>query len=91
MRSLRTHHDSLTLVAGNDYSQRTGFIGDGEGETVLTIEAGITIYGPKDPGSPGTLIITHGSRIEANGTAAHLSCSPPINSKAKRLVVTGAG
>ena len=61
---------SLTLVAGNDYLLNGPvFIGDGEGETVLTIEAGITIYGLKDPGSPGTLIITRGSRIEANGTA----------------------
>ena len=60
----------LTLNAGKDYILNGPvFIGDGAAETVLTIEAGVTLYGLKDPGSPGTLIIDQASRIEANGTA----------------------
>ncbi len=61
---------SLTLTADKSYLLNGPvFIGDGESETVLTIEAGTTIYGLKDPGAPGTLIIDRGSKIEANGTA----------------------
>jgi hypothetical protein len=61
---------SLTLTADKPYLlSGPVFIGDGDSETVLNIEAGTTIYGLKDPGSPGTLIIDRGSRIEAVGTA----------------------
>ncbi|MEE2757422.1 MAG: hypothetical protein VYA30_12275 [Myxococcota bacterium] len=60
----------LTLTANNQYIlSGPVFIGDGTAETVLTIEPGTTIYGIKDPGSPGTLIIDRGSKIEAVGTA----------------------
>jgi len=60
----------LTLTAGQDYLLNGPvFVGNGENEIVLTIEAGVLIYGIKDPGSPGTLIVKRGSRIEANGTA----------------------
>ena len=60
---------SLTLTADKDYLLNGPvFIGDGTAETVLTIEAGTTIYGLKDPGAPGTLIVDRGSKLEANGT-----------------------
>jgi hypothetical protein len=60
--------EDLTLTAEFDWLLRGGvFIGDDETETVLTIEAGTTIYG--ESSTDGMLVIRRGSKIMAEGTA----------------------
>lgn len=60
--------DDLTLTADNVYLLRGGvFIGDDENETILSIEAGTTIYG--ESSTDGMLIVRRGSKIYAEGTA----------------------
>jgi hypothetical protein len=57
----------LTLTADNEYLlDGPVFVGNDTDETVLTIEAGVTVYG----GDGSFLLIQRGSKIEANGTAA---------------------
>lgn len=59
---------NMTLTADNEYLLRGGvFIGNGTNETILTIEAGTTIYG--ESSTQGMLVINRGSRIMAEGTA----------------------
>lgn len=58
---------SMTLVAGNKYILK-GCVYVGSGAT-LTIPAGTIIMGEK--ASKGTLIITRGARIDAQGTASN--------------------
>jgi hypothetical protein len=60
--------EDTTLYAACPYVLRGGVIvGDDTNETVLTIQAGTTIYG--EAASDGFLVIRRGSKIEANGTA----------------------
>ena len=60
--------EDITLTADKQYLLRGGvFIGDDEAETVLTIEAGTTIYG--ESSTDGMLSIRRNSRIIAEGTA----------------------
>ncbi len=60
--------EDLTLTADVQWLLRGGvFIGDDINETVLTIEPGTTIYG--ESSTDGMLVVTRGSRIEADGTA----------------------
>ncbi len=60
--------DDWTIPAGVPYLLRAGvFIGDDENETVLTIDAGATIFG--ESSTDGMLVITRNSKIEALGTA----------------------
>ena len=60
--------EDTTLYAACQYLLRGGVIvGDDTNETVLTIEAGTTIYG--EAASDAFLVIRRGSKIEANGTA----------------------
>jgi len=59
----------LTLTADKDWLLRGGvFIGDDVNETVLTVEAGTTVYG--ETSTNGMLVVTRGSKIMAEGTAA---------------------
>lgn len=59
---------SLTLTPNKQYLLRGGvFIGDDSAETVLTIEAGTTLFG--ETASKGMLVIRRGSKIMADGTA----------------------
>ncbi|MCO4773297.1 MAG: hypothetical protein KDA24_24900 [Deltaproteobacteria bacterium] len=61
--------ENWTIPAGVPYLLRAGVtIGDDTSETVLTIEAGATIFG--ESATDGLLVIARNSRIEANGTAA---------------------
>lgn len=53
------------------------FIGDDAAETVLTIDAGVTVYG----GDGAFLLIQRGSKIEAEGTAA----APIVFTSAKEV------
>ncbi|MBN2715902.1 MAG: hypothetical protein JXX14_08600 [Deltaproteobacteria bacterium] len=56
-------------TAGYSYLLRGGvFVGDDINETVLTIDAGVTVYGVVS--TQGMLVITRGSKIVAEGTAA---------------------
>lgn len=60
--------EDVTLTADNQYLLRGGvFIGDDETQTVLTIEAGTTIYG--ETSTDGMLVIRRHSQIMAQGTA----------------------
>ncbi len=60
--------DNWTIPAGVPYVLRAGvFIGDDENETVLTIDAGATIFG--ESATDGMLVIRRNSKIIANGTA----------------------
>jgi hypothetical protein len=58
---------NLTLTAGNEYLLAGPvWVGNDTAETILTIEAGVTIYG----GDGSFLLIQRHSKIQANGTAA---------------------
>jgi len=60
--------ESLTLTADTAWLLRGGvFIGDDANETVLTIEPGTVVYG--ESSTRGMLVVTRGSKIEAEGTA----------------------
>jgi len=60
--------EDLTLTADNQYLLRGGvFVGDDSNETILTIEAGTTIYG--ETSTDGMLVIRRYSKIYAEGTA----------------------
>ncbi|MCO4748280.1 MAG: hypothetical protein KC912_26030 [Proteobacteria bacterium] len=60
--------EDLTLTADVAWLLRGGvFIGDDENETVLTIEAGTTVYG--ESSTDGMLVVRRHSKLEANGTA----------------------
>lgn len=60
--------ENWTIPAGVPYLLRAGVtVGDDASETVLTIEAGATIFG--ESATDGLLVIARNSRIEANGTA----------------------
>jgi len=59
--------ESLTLTADKKWLLRGGvFIGDDVNQTVLTIEAGTTVYG--ETSTNGMLVIRRGSKIVAEGT-----------------------
>jgi hypothetical protein len=59
--------DDMTLTNDEEYLLRGGvFVGDDVNETVLTIEAGTTIYG--EASTWGMLVIRRNSRIIAEGT-----------------------
>lgn len=61
--------ENLTLTKDKDWLLRGGvFIGDDVNETVLTVEAGTTVYG--ETSTQGMLVIRRGSKIIAEGTAA---------------------
>ncbi len=63
-----TYTEDLTLTADVDWVLRGGvFIGDDVNSTVLTIEAGTTIYG--ESATDGMLVIRRNAQIVANGTA----------------------
>lgn len=56
------------LTPDKEYLLRGGvFVGDDVAETVLTIDAGVTLYG--ETSSKGMLVIRRGSKIIAEGTA----------------------
>ena len=60
--------EDLHLTADNIYLLRGGvYIGDDVGETTLTIDAGVKIYG--ESSSDGMLVVTRNSKIIAEGTA----------------------
>lgn len=60
--------EDLTLEAKNQYLLRGGvFIGDDVNETILTIEAGTTIYG--ESSTDGLLVVRRNSKIYAEGRA----------------------
>ncbi|MCF7809599.1 T9SS type A sorting domain-containing protein [bacterium] len=60
--------DDMTLTPDNEYLLRGGvFIGNGENETILTIEPGTHVYG--EQATDGMLVIAQYSRIMAEGTA----------------------
>ncbi|MEZ4464288.1 MAG: hypothetical protein R3F60_05935 [bacterium] len=59
----------LTLTADKTWLLRGGvFIGDDTDRTVLTVEAGTTVYG--ETATKGMLVIRRGSQIQASGTAS---------------------
>ena len=60
--------DDITLSKDSIYLLRGGvFIGDDENTTILTIEAGTTVYG--ESSTDGMLVINRNSQIIAEGTA----------------------
>ncbi len=72
----------LTLTANNEYLLNGPvFIGDDSMETILTIEAGVTVFG----GDGSFLLIQRNSKIMANGTAA----APIVFTSAKEIGVRG--
>ena len=63
-----TYTDDLTLTNDAVYLLRGGvFIGDDEGATVLTIDAGVTIFG--ETSTDGMLVVRRNSQLFAMGTA----------------------
>lgn len=61
--------ENTTLTSDNEYLLRGGvFVGNDEDETVLTIEAGTTIYG--ESSTKGMLVVTRNSKINAIGTVS---------------------
>ena len=79
---------AASLTADKDYSSTDLCSSVNAQRNCSTIEAGTTIYGLKDPGAPGTLIVDRGSKLEANGTKCQSSL-PLTNSKASATTVTG--
>ena len=68
--------EDLTLTADNEYLlDGPVWIGNDTDETVLTVEAGVTIYG----GDGSFLLIQRGSKLNVNGTAA----APVVMTSAK--------
>ena len=58
---------NITLTSDKQWLIKGGvFVGDDKAETVLTIEAGTTVYG--DTSSKAFMVIRRGSKIEAAGT-----------------------
>lgn len=61
--------ENTTWKEGDTVILRGGvFVGDGINQTVLTIEPGVTIYG--ESSTKGMLVVSRGSKIMAEGTAA---------------------
>ena len=81
--------EDLTLEAKNQYLLRGGvFIGDDVNETILTIEAGTTIYG--ESSTDGLLVVRRNSKIYAEGRAQTLQSYLLLPKKqVLEVVVTG--
>jgi hypothetical protein len=78
--------EDLTLEAKNQYLLRGGvFIGDDVNETILTIEAGTTIYG--ESSTDGMLVIRRNSKIYAEGRAD----APIVFTSSKEAGTRGRG
>ena len=78
----------MTLEAKNQYLLRGGvFIGDDVNETILTIEAGTTIYG--ESSTDGLLVIRRNSKIYAEGRSDAQSYLLLPKKPVLEVVVTG--
>jgi hypothetical protein len=76
---------NLTLTADKTWVLQGGvFVGDDQKETVLTIEAGTTVYGDTAGTSPSFLTIRRHSRIMAVGTKEKPIVFTSIAEKGKR-------